>query len=267
MANIILGELIATGGTSNVYLYGKSAIVKLAKPETPNHYMDYERNIHTIVQKSGLPIPKLLDTVVCDGKKGLVFERLEGHSMLDALKSNPLKMKSYSRDMADLQKDINSTILSGLPRYKDRLLNSINQQKLLGGEKKEAALESLSQMPSGKALCHADLHIGNILISGGKYWIIDWMGAATGDSRADIMHSYALLKYSIAPKNTMRSFAIYSASFSIRAAYVKQIKKVTGFDMEEIFQWQIPILAARLNGTSSEYEAKAILKRLGSLGI
>ena len=267
MSKIIPGALIAAGGTANVYQYGENAILKLAKPETPNHYMDYERSIHTIVQESGLPVPKLLDVVTHDGKHGLVFEKLDGRSMLDALKHNPFKISSYSRDMAALQKDINSITLSGLPQYKDRLARSIKEQELLPAAQKNAVLESLREMPSGKSLCHGDFHIGNIIISGGKYWIIDWMDAAAGDCRADIMHSYTLLKYSIVPKNTMRSFAVYSASINIRGAYVRHMKKITGFELKEILEWQIPVLAARLRTTSNEYETKAILKKIQRLGI
>ena len=267
MSKIIPGELIAKGGTSNIYQYGESAVLKLAKPDFPNKYMEHEKNIHTIVQESGLPVPRLLDTVVCDGKEGLVYEKLAGHSMLDALKHNPFKIRAYSRDMAALQKDINSCTLSGLPDYKDRLVYFINKQEFLSEVQKNTALKNLRQMPSGESLCHGDFHIGNIIISGGKYWIIDWMDAATGDSRADIMHSYLLLKYSIVPKNTMRSFAIYSAAISIRCAYVRHTKKITGFNLDEILEWQLPMLAARLRGTSNEYETKAILKKIKSLEI
>jgi aminoglycoside phosphotransferase (APT) family kinase protein len=59
---------------------------------------------------------------------------------------------------------------------------------------------ALARRPHGEAVCHGDLHPGNVIMSPQGPVIIDWIDASRGDPLADVARSVLLLRHSVLPR-------------------------------------------------------------------
>ncbi len=188
-----LASPIAQGRTAEVYLWDKQHVLKLYRDWCPANWVDYEARIARAVYESGVPSPAAGEIVEVNGRRGLVYERLEGLSMLQDMSRHPWTLLKHARSLAELQVQINQQSLTGLPAYKDRLQQDIRNAEHLNENLRKKTLTMLARLPDSQNLCHGDFHPGNILITKRGPVVIDWMTACTGSPWADVARTHLLL--------------------------------------------------------------------------
>ncbi|MDF2586936.1 MAG: hypothetical protein K0S41_777 [Anaerocolumna sp.] len=190
--DIMIGKEIGNGGTSNVYEYGDNAVIKIYKPHISDGVIHNEKYIGELLNKTSLDIPELIGSIDLNGKKALIYERVEGKVLAD-----PLLNGCYETEMgylyAKLHIDIHKKSIIELPSQYDFLKNRILELENISKEKRELLLDLLDSFPKDNKLCHGDYQPLNILNSNGKYIVIDWNGACSGNPIFDVAWSYMTL--------------------------------------------------------------------------
>jgi aminoglycoside phosphotransferase (APT) family kinase protein len=251
------GPLIGTGRTAEIFAWGSDRVLKLFMDWCPLHWIEREEMLSRIVYESGLPVPAVEDITEVNGRKGIIFERVEGDSMLDLMLANQNGFLRYAEILAELHTAIHSREVPSIPSLHDTIEGDIRNVKILSDEERTKALQVLSQMKDGTALCHYDYHPGNVIMSSRGPVIIDWMTARQGNPHADIARTLLILESPIAksifqsPKDTDSLYVSPSdwqvslKSFIDR--YLARYREIRDMSLQELKAWWLPIAAARLN--------------------
>jgi uncharacterized protein (TIGR02172 family) len=258
----VKGKLIAQGRTAEIYEWGDKDVVKLFREMAMPTMVEYEYKISSIVQSFNLSVPKALEIVHIDNRHGIIFEKVNGNTMLKEIIAKPWKFIEQARRMANLHYSIHKCEVSNLPSQKDILRRSIENAKLLTENKRKQILEYMDKLPEGNTLCHGDFHPDNILISEGKAVVIDWITGSMGTAAADVARTSLLIRFGSMPPGT--SFIIKNVIKYVRGylykGYIDRYLKVSGMKMEEVEKWELPVAAARLVEWVPNSEKKMLLQ-------
>jgi len=258
---MILGKLVGQGRTAEVYEYSGDKIIKLFRKGIPANVIKNEYIISLGLYNEGLPVPKVFEFIEDGDRCGIVYEKIEGKSMLKYISSKPWKINEEARRLANLHKSIQKDIKIQIPDQKVRLKGDIARTELLNAEVKDKLYRYIDTLKSDTILCHGDLHPDNILITKEKVVIIDWMTATKGNPLVDIARTSVIFKYGCVPED--KSFVEKKIINTIRnkfySGYIKQYLQISNNSIEEIEQWELPVMAARLTEWLSQNEKKLLL--------
>lgn len=243
-----LGAPIARGRTAEIYAWGPGLVLKLFYDWFSPVSSAYEARISRIISTKTLPSPKMLEQVEIEKRVGLVFERVDGPSLLKIVNKQPLRLVELGRKLAEAHSDIHRENGEGLEPMRQRLEWMINHAEDLPADLREVALEKLAALPDGSALCHGDLHMDQVLLSANGLVVIDWNNATQGDPAADVARSVLMLTVSEPPDaDPMQLFFMRRLRGIARRAYLKRYLKLNpGVSRASVQDWLIPIAAARL---------------------
>jgi uncharacterized protein (TIGR02172 family) len=180
-------ELIGRGFTSDVYAFGANRVVKLFHGSLDEGRAEREFRVSQAVHAAGLPAPAVYELVKIEGRRAIVFERLEGESMFSRVQARPWTLFAAARQLAELHAEIHSIAAPPeLPAQRDLVAGKIDAATHLSADEKQRAHLCLDSLPAGETLCHGDFHPANILLSARGPVIIDWEGASRGDPWGDV---------------------------------------------------------------------------------
>ncbi|HJR79970.1 MAG TPA: aminoglycoside phosphotransferase family protein [Anaerolineales bacterium] len=238
---------LAQGRTADIYLWDDTHILKLYQDWCPPDWADYEARIAGAIHQAGVPSPAVGGTIELKGRRGLIYERLEGPSMLQDMNARPWTLLKHARSLAELQIQIHGESITGLPSYKDRLRYDIRSTQHLNEELRNKALVLLDALPASQAVCHGDYHPGNVLITKDGPVVIDWMTACIGSRWADVARTSLLL--GIGPKSAGRQVsAMIKILVSLyHRTYLNRYLTLFPDTEKEQNLWIPVIAAARLN--------------------
>lgn len=258
------GQLIGEGNTAEVYAWGDTQILKLFRNDFPREGMEREYNVCMELNGTNIPIPKVDQMVEIEGRKGIVYEKIMGESMLKLMMTRPLASKKYARQLAKIHYQVHQCKVEGLYGYKEVMKWNICKCVLLAEEAKKVVLAILEQLPEGNVLCHGDFHPGNIMIASKQPFILDWMTAATGNPCADVARTLLLLQDGALPSGLPKSavYLLNALRHRMGEQYLKEYIQLSGKSKEEIVRWRIPIAAARLIEWIPDSEKDALLKEV-----
>jgi uncharacterized protein (TIGR02172 family) len=266
------GRWIGEGNTAEIYLWGSKEILKLFRQMLPPEQAEREYRTGKVVEELGLPVPKVGDLLELEGRKGIIYERIEGISLMELLTKHPMKMNQYSRQLAELHYQIHlckldKEKLEMLPKYKESLEWNIRHTPVLTEEQRLLSLSKLEQLPEGEYLCHGDFYPGNVIVTKDRCVILDWMTAASGSQAADVARALYLLKDAIIPGRIpmIARFFINLGRKQMANVYLKEYLKLSSLTKENITDWRLPILSARLTEWVPKQEMSFILKEIESL--
>src|SRR4051794_818703 len=94
--------LVGRGFTSEVYVWGEGRVLKLFHDWVPHARVARAYRITRAIQAIGLPVPAAYELIEVEGRQGIVFERIEGHSMLTRVQAKPWTLFTAVRQMAEL---------------------------------------------------------------------------------------------------------------------------------------------------------------------
>ena len=169
------GPLLGQGRTAEIYAWGDDQILKLYRAWAPEDWADYEAHIGRIVYEAGLSAPAIGERVDLDGRHGLVYERIDGPTMLQIVARRPWVLVQAARQFAVLHAEMHNCSRSELPSQRARLQHSIGRATQLTDAMKARVLRRLAGLPDGSAVCHGDYHPDNILMPARGPVIIDWV--------------------------------------------------------------------------------------------
>jgi Ser/Thr protein kinase RdoA (MazF antagonist) len=243
------GALIGAGRTAEVYAWGDSQILKLFRGEIPREAVHREARISRIVADAGLQAPAIGAMIEVAGRLGILYERLSGPSMLDALVRQPWTVARAGRVLARLHATIHACVRPELPSQRDSLIATIRHAPRLDAAAKRRVLAALARLPDGDAVCHGDLHPENVILAPRGPVVIDWMTATHGNPIADVTRTVLMLRVGALPLDISAARRIMLELFrrAFLAVYLAEYRTLRPFPAEQIEPW-IPILAAaRLN--------------------
>jgi uncharacterized protein (TIGR02172 family) len=189
----ISSQPIAEGRTAEIYAWDDRHVLKLYREWCPPDWVDYEARIARAVHEAGISSPAPGDLIEVNGRRGLLYERLDGITMVQDLKARPWMLFRHARALADLQVQIHQKYTTELPSYKDRLRYDLQETSQLTDDLRRKALRLLDQLPEGKTICHGDYHPENVLVTKNGPVVIDWMTACSGSPWTDVARTSLIL--------------------------------------------------------------------------
>jgi uncharacterized protein (TIGR02172 family) len=238
---------IAEGRTAEIFLWDDHHILKLYRAWCPPHWIKDEERIARAVYEAGIPSPAAGEIVEVNGRQGLIYERIQGISMLQNMNAHPWTILQHARSLARLQVKINKQSITGLPSYKDGLRYAISKTPHLSEDLRTKTLALLDSLPNGQRLCHGDYHPGNVILTKDGPIVIDWMTASAGSFWADVARTSLLM--SIGPKGAGRLInpIVRVAITLYHRVYLNQYHALVPDTTNELNRWMPVIAAARLN--------------------
>ena len=237
---------IAQGRTAEIYSWGDQQILKLYRDWCPPDWVDYEARIAHAVHESGIPSPEVGEIVGVGGRRGLIYERLEGPSMLENMNARPWMLLNYARSLAELHRQIHRQSISGLPTYKDRLEYDIRDNPHLSEALRNKAVALLSSLPDEEKICHGDFHPGNVIITKSGPIVIDWMTACVGSPAADVARTSLLLSIGAKAAGKQVRPLIRMAIKLYDHTYLHRYRTLEPETIKDAARWRPVIAAARL---------------------
>src|SRR5208282_2786092 len=150
------GALLAKGRTAEVYLWGDTQVLKLFYDWCPQDWVRRETDVAKTISQTDMPAPKCFGTVTVDSRAGIVFQKVEGPSLLSLMTSNPGRISRYARMMADLHIQMHKNDARTLLPLRRWLTRCIQEAEPLPGDLRDFAGGILEELPDGRALCHFD---------------------------------------------------------------------------------------------------------------
>ena len=222
-------------------------MLKLYRDWCPPDWVDYGARIARAVYEAGIPSPQAGEIVELDGRRGLIYERLEGVSMLQDMNARPWMLWKHARSLAELQITIHQKSISGLPTYKDRLRYGIEKSSQLNDELRKKVLVLLKTLPDGQNVCHGDYHPGNVFLTKNGPVVIDWMTACSGTPWADVARTSLILSIGAKAAGKQVRPIIRMAIRLYHRSYLHRYLALTSSEENEFNRWAPVIAAARLN--------------------
>jgi tRNA A-37 threonylcarbamoyl transferase component Bud32 len=238
---------VAQGRTAEVYDWDSDHVLKLYLAWCPPDWVDYEARIARAVYEAGVPSPAAGEIVEVNGRRGLIYERLEGISMLQDLNARPWTFLKHARALAELHVKINQLSIEGLPSYKDGLRYSIRHTSHLSDDLRDKALRMLDALPDGRNVCHGDYHPGNVIITKQGLVAIDWMTAKAGSRWADVSRTKLLLSIGVKGVGRQVKLVVKILVGLFHRRYLTHYIALSPDSHEDMDRWMPITAAARLN--------------------
>ena len=252
---------IAEGATAEVFAWDADKILKLYHEGTSPGEVEQEAACASIAHDAGLNTPAVIDTINIENRQGIIFERVHGVTMLEAIRANPQQLISYAHLLAELQIDMHTRTVSKLPAQCQRLQHRIQSHSGLAEEIKSALLKDLDRLQDDNAICHGDLHPENILLTAEEPVIIDWVDATQGSPLVDAARTTLLLRVGDLPAsmNERRRQDIAEMRYLFYEAYLEHYTQMQSISREAIAHWELPVAIARLSEGISNDEKSELL--------
>ncbi|WP_040950603.1 aminoglycoside phosphotransferase family protein [Gorillibacterium massiliense] len=272
-----IGIKLAEGGCAEVFEWGISGkkIVKLAKPNTDLISLQNEMHHTHVAWELGLPVPRVYELVEAESRNGIVFERINGDSLLERFVRAIMEQQEEptAGEETDEFGDIHSTAdllhlvhthtarNMDMPDQRQRIKRDIWCVPYLEDSEKTAVTALLDQLPPKHALCHGDPNPGNILLADGRLVLIDWNDATVGNPEADLAEYVVMMRYAVLPASVPESVKLVFHEFreKVIREFMAEYEKKSGITYADIVPWLVPIAARKLSADSLCEEERSLL--------
>ena len=258
---------LGAGREAEVFAWYAGRALRLARDPSRGARLRREALALECAGRAGVPVPRVHDEVVVEGRPGLVVDRVDGRDLLSVVERRPWRFHAVGRTCGALHARMHA--LEGpdeLPLLADELRARL-QTDPVPGDVRDAALRELERLPAGDRLCHGDFHPANVLAARDGPVVIDWTLAARGDPTADVARTRLLLLDSAVPEDAsaiLRSLAHVGRRL-LFAAYLRGYRSVRAPDHELVRRWVWVCAAARLaEGIDAEHDALLATARSGA---
>jgi len=245
-------EMIARGRTAEVFAWKDDQVLKLFLEGWAVDSVEREAQVTGALHRAGLPVPAMHGIVEVKGRLGIAFERVDGPSMLQVMRSKPWRIRQLGRKLAELHAAIHSCEMPELPSLKEGLERSIREEVDLPRETKEAVLRHLAQLPDGNAVCHIDFHPDNVIMSSRGPVVIDWANPRRGDPIADVASCSLLLRLAPLPQFMAGQWLINMFRARMHSVYLKRYRQLRPAPRQQIAAWELPLVTSRLSDSIRE---------------
>ena len=245
-------EMLARGRTAEVFAWKDDQVLKLFLEGWAVDSVEHEAQVTGALHKAGLPVPAMHGIVEVEGRLGIAFERVDGPSMLQVMRSRPWRTRQLGRKLAELHAAIHSCEMPELRSLKENLGTGIRMAVGLPAETKETVLRHLEQLPDGNAVCHLDFHPDNIIMSPRGPVVIDWANPTRGDPTADVASCSLLLRLAPLPQFMAGRWLIGMVRNHLHSVYLKRYRQLRPAPHRQIAAWELPLITSRLSDNIPE---------------
>ncbi|MGE4323320.1 MAG: phosphotransferase family protein [Sphingobium sp.] len=231
---------IARGASADVFRLGDGLILKLFHDGIDDGIVTREFDIARTVFDTDLPVARPVDMRDAGGRRGIVYAEVEGPDLLNHLKRRPMSMPAMLRAMAALHVRIHALEAPTLRSRKQVLAEDVENAPV-GEPLRRAALDRLEQLIDGGRLSHGDFHPGNILVTAGGLFVIDWSKAAAASPAADVVRTEMLMRFGPGPAQSWWQALLRDAA---ARRYVRLYRRMTGLDLEALAAWRALVALA-----------------------
>jgi thiamine kinase len=243
--------LLAEGREAEVFVGDDTrTVLKLLRDPAQGDRVAREAAALRTLEAEGYPAPRIVETVVVDGRPGLVMERREGFDHLAVIGRRPLAVFQAGRCLGRAHAAMHDVAAPAeLPDLNDHLRAQIDEASPLPAALRRRALALLDQLPRGDRLTHGDLHPGNVLGRWRSPTIIDWGDASCGDPVADVARTALLLRVGEPPPGSpwlLRTLTSVGRRI-LRDGYLAAYRARRPIDDALLARWQTVRAAARLH--------------------
>ncbi len=261
-----LGARIGIGNTAEIFEAGQGRVVKLFVKGYPESSMMKEYENSRLLHGLGLPVAHSYGMVQHGERHGIIYDRVEGDSLLDSLMADPSRLESGVSALAALHRTMLACRLPEALSLKEILRQYIGRSKDLDDAHKEKLLVLLEELPEGDYFCHGDFHFGNVMAGPQGHTVIDYMNICRGHTYGDIARTVYLTEMTPVP-----------AEAGEQTEFLLQLKKKAadlyldqmGVTREELSGWLMVTAAARLGELRREEQAEreSVLRYLQQNGL
>ncbi|MFX1280496.1 MAG: aminoglycoside phosphotransferase family protein [Promethearchaeota archaeon] len=269
------GEIIGKGRTAEVIFWGNNKVLKLFYRDFSSESIDYQYKVDLLVGKIFPNCPKVFDKIEERSRIGIIYEYIEGKELREIMGRKIKTVGKALRMLAEVHSDLHKFEVADIHTQKEAFSIAIQKTDLLDKNQKKKILAYLEKLSDGNKICHGDFHPENVLVSNGKFYVMDWGITYSGNPIGDVARTFYILKYGLAPSDeyTLRKSIIHRFFFKrikslIANTYLKRYKELTGISLKEIKKWDLIIFAARLRDpVPLEYDflLEMIKKKIKSL--
>lgn len=248
------GSLIGHGRTAEVYAWGDTHALKLYYAGWPASEAEAEAQKTRIVFESGVAAPAVEGVTEVEGRYGVIYERVDGPSLLNRTTAQPWTLFQSAFLQAELHAHMHTCLVKGMPSQRAQLEKKIHEARPLSTPMRQAALEALAKLPDDKALCHGDFHPDNIVLSARGPVILDWTEASCGHPLADVARTSLIMTMAAVPSDMPGRRLIQLGRSIWHTLYLRRYCQLRKVSAEQVEAWMLPVMAARLNDGIVEEE-------------
>jgi aminoglycoside phosphotransferase (APT) family kinase protein len=234
-------------------------VVKLFFPDASERAVDRETSVAAALVAAGVPAPAYLGPVDVGGRRGLVFERVQGVSMLETVGRQPWRTVSLALLLAELHAAVHRGT-ADLEPQRDFLRRHIGRAAV-PETVRERALAAVDRLPVGDRVCHGDFHPDNVVLTATGPVVLDWANATLGAPVGDVARTLLLFRDGALPDEVPApKRALFQAIRRLAAAvYLRRYARLTGLRTEELSPWRLPLVVARLAENVPDVERRRFL--------
>lgn len=212
-------RLIGKGNTAEVFEYGEGKAYKLFYKGYPKSAIECEYANAKAMQQFELPLPHCYEMVECEGRIGIVYDKVCGKTALEYfLGKNDIEAMIHM--MAKVHKQILQNHTHEVKSYKKSLIQMVEWKDA----DNKVLIQKIMELPDGDALCHGDYHPGNLLVNDqGKPTVIDFMNVCCGPWQYDVARSYFLISQGEVDENIPDLEMIIQMQKEIAKCYLKEM--------------------------------------------
>jgi len=234
------GPLIARGLTSEVFAWGADRVLKLFYPWFRREKIEREFFVTQTIHAAGLAVPNAFELVAIDGRLGIVFERLEGISLMRHAARRPWAIIGAAKRFADLHAKMHENVAPmELPPQRKMIERWIIDAKDLPANDRAAAQEAVAKLPEGSAICHGDFHPENVFLTRRGPVIIDWTNGSRGNPIGDVARTASVLANADVPDDWPTHIRVLIATSRkiLLKVYLRRYFELRGGSIADICAW------------------------------
>ena len=238
-----LDRIIAVRNKKTIYRDGTQCIKVFNEDYSKSDVFSEALN-RTIIEETGLNVPKVLEVTTIDGKWAIVSEYIKGKTLAQLISEDDEKKDEYIELLVYLQLEVLKKNSPLLAKLRDKMNDEIRKSELDATTRYDLHTR-LDGMPKHTKLCHGDFNPTNIIIAeDGTPYIVDWENATQGNASADAARTYLLFWL--------------DGDMTGAEKYLELFCEKSGIEKQYVQKW-MPLVAAAQSVEGNEKEREFLL--------
>ncbi|MEA3387832.1 phosphotransferase family protein [Sphingobium sp. CCH11-B1] len=234
---LLPSRAMARGASAELFDLGDGHVLKLFRDTVSDDMIAREIAASVHAGNCGVPTAAAIGRDDRAGRRGILYPRLDGGTLMDWIRRNPMKAGRALDGMAAVHVAMHAKEGGALRTLKDVLATDIAYGPAPAAVQ-QAATAYLHALPQGAALTHGDFHLGNVMMTPKGMAVIDWSKAAVGHPAADAVRSEMLMRFGVGPADWVTNLWRDWAAARLGRAYLAS-SPVTPRELDE---WR-PVVA------------------------
>ncbi|MBH1999719.1 MAG: aminoglycoside phosphotransferase family protein [Sphingomonadaceae bacterium] len=230
-------RFIARGASAELFALDDGRVLKLFRESVSDEMIAREAAASLHASSCGVPAAAAIGRHDLDGRRGILYPHLDGATMMDWIRCNPLRAGWALDQMAAIHSAMHAVSAGSLRSLKQVLATDIayGPAPIVV---QQAAIAHLEALPDEDRLTHGDFHLGNVMMTPQGMMVIDWSKAAAGHPAADAVRCEMLMRFGIGPSDWVTNLWRDWAALRLNKAYLAS----SAITRRELDMWR-PVVA------------------------